>query len=112
MCVCILVAQSYPAPCDPVDCGLQAPLSVGFFTQEYWSGLPFPSPVCIHWSVYLLLIHVEGDWLNVCFPKSDLGKDLSASGLFGSGKWGCTEGRKGQKGSQLKVHHYESHCCE
>ena len=44
MCVCILVAQSYPAPCDPVDCGLQAPLSVGFFTQEYWSGLPFPSP--------------------------------------------------------------------
>ena len=23
---------------------LQAPLSVGFFRQEYWSGLPFPSP--------------------------------------------------------------------
>ena len=22
----------------------QAPLSVGFFQQEYWSGLPFPSP--------------------------------------------------------------------
>ena len=22
----------------------QAPLSVGFFRQEYWSGLPFPSP--------------------------------------------------------------------
>ena len=22
----------------------QAPLSVGFFTQEYWSGLPFPPP--------------------------------------------------------------------
>ena len=24
--------------------GLQAPLSMGFFRQEYWSGLPFPSP--------------------------------------------------------------------
>ena len=24
--------------------GCQAPLSVGFFRQEYWSGLPFPSP--------------------------------------------------------------------
>ena len=24
------------------DC--QAPLSMGFFRQEYWSGLPFPSP--------------------------------------------------------------------
>ena len=23
----------------------QAPLSMGFFRQEYWSGLPFPSPV-------------------------------------------------------------------
>ena len=23
---------------------LQAPLSVGFSRQEYWSGLPFPSP--------------------------------------------------------------------
>ena len=22
----------------------QAPLSMGFFGQEYWSGLPFPSP--------------------------------------------------------------------
>ena len=22
----------------------QAPLSVGFFRQEYWSGLPLPSP--------------------------------------------------------------------
>ena len=25
--------------------GLQAPLSLGFFRQEYWSGLPFPSPM-------------------------------------------------------------------
>ena len=27
-----------------MDCGRQAPLSVGFPRQEYWSGLPFPSP--------------------------------------------------------------------
>ena len=30
--------------CDPVDCTYQAPLSVGFSRQKYWSGLPFPSP--------------------------------------------------------------------
>ena len=24
--------------------GHQAPLSIGFSRQEYWSGLPFPSP--------------------------------------------------------------------
>ena len=25
----------------------QAPLSMGFSRQEYWSGLPFPSPGCL-----------------------------------------------------------------
>ena len=30
--------------CDPVDCTRQAPLSMEFSRQEYWSGLPFPTP--------------------------------------------------------------------
>ena len=31
--------------CDAMDyIAHQAPLSMGFSTQEYWSGLPFPSP--------------------------------------------------------------------
>ena len=39
------VAQSCPTLCDPVDCiAHQAPRSLGFSRQEYWSGLPFPSP--------------------------------------------------------------------
>ena len=29
--------------CDPMDCSLPAPLSVGFPRQEYWRRLPFPS---------------------------------------------------------------------
>ena len=37
-------AQSCPTLCDPMDCSHQAPLSMGFFRQEYWSGLPFPPP--------------------------------------------------------------------
>ena len=36
--------QSHPTPCDPIDGSHQAPLSLGFSRQEYWSGLPFPSP--------------------------------------------------------------------
>ena len=28
----------------PWTVALQAPLSVGFLRQDYWSGLPFPSP--------------------------------------------------------------------
>ena len=38
------VAQSCPTLCDPVAFSPQAPLSMGFSRQEYWSGLPFPSP--------------------------------------------------------------------
>ena len=37
------MAQLCPTPCDPMDCSLQAPLSMRFSRQEYWSGLSFPS---------------------------------------------------------------------
>ena len=40
----VLVAQFCPTLCDPLDCSLSAPLSMGFSRQEHWSGLPFPSP--------------------------------------------------------------------
>ena len=38
------VAQLCPTLCDPMDCTCQAPLSMGFSRQDYWGGLPFPSP--------------------------------------------------------------------
>ena len=34
------VAQSCPTLCDPVGVAYQAPPSMGFSRQEYWSGLP------------------------------------------------------------------------
>ena len=41
----MLVAQSCLTLCNPMDCIIhQAPLSLGFSRQEYWSGLLFPSP--------------------------------------------------------------------
>ena len=40
----VLGTQSCPALCDPMDCSCQAPLSMGFSSQEYYSGLPCPSP--------------------------------------------------------------------
>ena len=36
--------QSCPTLCDPWTAAHQAPLSMGFSRQEYWSGLSFPSP--------------------------------------------------------------------
>ena len=36
--------QSCPTLCDPIDGSHQAPPSMGFSRQEYWSGVPLPSP--------------------------------------------------------------------
>ena len=37
--------QLYPTLCDTMDhTACQSTLSVGFLRQEYWRGLPFPSP--------------------------------------------------------------------
>ena len=39
-----LVIKSFSTLVTPWTIALQAPLSMGFPRQEYWSGLPFPSP--------------------------------------------------------------------
>ena len=44
-----LVTKSYLTFVTPWTVACQAPLSMGFSRQEYWSGLPFPPP--------LLLVH-------------------------------------------------------
>ena len=56
------VAQSCPTLSDPMDCSLPGFPSMGFSRQEYWSGVPLPSPewVAIPFSYHLLefaLIH-------------------------------------------------------
>ena len=40
----MLVAQLCLTLCDPITVTHQAPLSLGFSRQEYWSGLPVPLP--------------------------------------------------------------------
>ena len=37
----VLVTQSCPTLCDPMDC---SPRSMEFSRPEYWTGSPFPSP--------------------------------------------------------------------
>ena len=44
VCVCVLSHFSCVRLCDPMDCSPQAPLSMEFSRQEYWSGLPCPPP--------------------------------------------------------------------
>ena len=37
----VKVAQSCPTLCNAMDCSHQDPLSIEFFSQEYWSWLAF-----------------------------------------------------------------------
>ena len=46
LCSVASVVSNSLRPHWPIAC--QAPLSVGFSWQEYWSGLPFPSPGDLH----------------------------------------------------------------
>ena len=54
------VAQSCQTPSDPWTAAHQAPPSMGFSRQEYWSGVPLPSPkreeiyVCMCIYIYLI----------------------------------------------------------
>ena len=59
--------QSCPTLCDPMDCSLQASLSMGFSRQESWSGLPCPSP---------------GDLPNPGIELTSLMSPALASGFF------------------------------
>ena len=43
VCMCAKLLQVCLTLCDPMDCNLQVPLSMGFSMKEYWNGLPCPS---------------------------------------------------------------------
>ena len=44
LCWKLLVTQLCPTLWDPWTVARQAPPSMGFSRQDYWNGLPFPSP--------------------------------------------------------------------
>ena len=80
--------MSRPTLCNPWTVAHQAPQSVGFPRQEYWSGLPFPPPGALpdpgiqHWQVSpawqvdsLLLSHLGSPDIRVIgnnFPDEKL----------------------------------------
>ena len=41
---CVISPSVVSSSLDPMDCSIQAPLSMEFSRQEYWRGLPFPAP--------------------------------------------------------------------
>ena len=44
VCVCVCVLSHVRLLATPWTAAYEAPLSMGFSRQEYWSGVPLPSP--------------------------------------------------------------------
>ena len=55
------VTQSYPTPHDPMDCSLPGSSIHEISRQEYWSGLPLPSPQKLNKEVTL------GRWVTMAW---------------------------------------------
>ena len=79
---CCFVAKLCLTLCNPMNCiAHQTPLSMGFFRQEYWITLPFPSP---------------GDLPD---PRIESTSPGFAGGFFTTEPPGkCSSGSPGQKG--------------
>ena len=75
MSACVLIHFSVQLPDSPWTMALQAPPSMGFSKQEYWSGVPFPSPV-IKYEVsevkWLNRVLTLPDPMDCCLPGSSV----------------------------------------
>ena len=60
------VAQSCLTLSDPWTGAYQAPPSMGFSRQEYWSGLPLPSP--IFYTQYVVKVKIAQSCPTLCDP--------------------------------------------
>ena len=71
----------------------QAPPSMGFSRQEYWSGVPLPSPSRLGWALNLMVTVLLGDRKGE--DQSDPGKTSRGDGGRGWGgavmSQGCPE---------------------
>ena len=88
-CECLYRLSCVQLFVTPWTVALQAPLSMGFPRQEYWSGFPFPSP---------------GDLLNPGIKPTSLASPAPAGGFFTMSTtlpvyycycFGCTTGHGG-----------------
>ena len=63
-----------------------APLSVGFSRQEYWSGLPFPTPGYLHNPGIILVSLMYSALTGRVFTTVPLGKPLKCHKIFSKRK--------------------------
>ena len=86
---CAQVTQSCPTLATPWTVARQAPLSMEFSRQEYWSSLLFPSPGDLSELGIKSVSPVSPGWAGRFFTTEPPGKPQSfKERLLWSGKWG------------------------
>ena len=80
------VAQSCPTPSDPWTLAYQAPPSLGFSRQKYWSGVPLSLFISLILVIFFLIPNSSVIYQCFCFwmkPLFILRSFLTVSGLVG-----------------------------
>ena len=104
-----LVAQSCPTLCNPMDCSPPGSSVVGFLRQEYWSGVPCPSPgdlpdlgtepaslMSPALAGRFFTISATGIWISQIWSSDVCSSDLHLSFLVVSIHWGFPGGARGK----------------
>ena len=80
-----------PTLSDPMDCSLQPPPSMGFSRQEYWSGLPLPSPrkvlVAVKDLRYFMYTYIHIYCFYILSVLADKGPSRQSYGFSNSYTW-------------------------
>ena len=79
----------------------QAPLSMGFFRQEYWSGLPFPSPGDLpELGIEPVSPALASGFFTTEPPGKPLAREAQGSSRVQGHTWQARGARWGQGGSE------------
>ena len=92
---------------SPWTAALQAPLSMGFSRQEYWSGLPFPSPGGFpHPGIQPKSPALAGGFLTTKPP----GKPIALSMVLSNWSWSTRELKSGLEASGCPCGQWQLKC--
>ena len=99
--------QSCPTLCDPIDGSPPGSSTLGFSRQEYWSGVPLPSPPLDCKEIQI--VHPKGNQSWIFFGRTDVEAETPIlwppDSLEKTLMLGKIEGRRRRLGEMVGWHH-------
>ena len=107
---CWSIANLCPTLWDPMDYTHQAPLSVGFPRQEYWSGLLLPSPGDLsNPGIELVSSALTGEFFTTEPPGKPPQSIQGSEMIYGIRGAGCPQGCGTRRKSPQETHQKVTH---